>query len=138
MSKVRTNCFKSVATLHRAPPPIDSVAALTDHIGLQMQHESPPMKPTPALLALAVLTLAAGSPARAEPAPRFTLDSPIEALVADPKAVAVLDTDLPGLTTNDKYDMFKSMSLNQVAGFAPDKLTPERLAKVEADLAQLN
>ncbi len=79
----------------------------------------------------------ATAPAAPAAAAKFTLDSPIETLVADTSAKKVLDTDLPGLTTNDKYDMFKSMSLNQVAGFAPDKLTPERLSKVATDLAAI-
>lgn len=92
---------------------------------------------TPAPVAASAAT-ATPAPATAAPAAaKFTLDSPIETLVADMTAKKVLDDDLPGLTTNDKYDMFKSMSLNQVAGFAPDKLTPERLTKVASDLAAI-
>jgi hypothetical protein len=34
--------------------------------------------------------------------------------------------------------MFKSMSLNQVAPMSQGKLTPEALAKVQADLAKVN
>ncbi len=68
---------------------------------------------------------------------KFTLDTPIEQLVADPKAKAVLDADLPGTTTHAMYDMFKSMSLNQVAPMSQGKITPERLAKVQADLAAI-
>lgn len=80
---------------------------------------------------------AATAPAAPAAATRLNLDTPIETVVADVDGKKVLDADLPGLTTNDKYDMFKSMSLNQVAGFAPDKLTPERLAKVGTDLAAI-
>ena len=89
--------------------------------------------PAPAVPAAAP----AASAATATPAAvsRLNLDTPIETVVADADGKKVLDADLPGLTTNDKYDMFKSMSLNQVAGFAPDKLTPERLGKVASDLA---
>ena len=86
---------------------------------------------TPAPAPAATATPAAPAASNA----KFNLDSPLETLVADAGAKKVLDDDLPGLTTNDKYDMFKSMSLNQVAGFAPDKLTPERLTKVATDLA---
>lgn len=68
---------------------------------------------------------------------RFTLDTPVEAIVADEKGKAVLDAGLPGLTTHEQYEMFKTMSLKQLAGFAPDRLTPETLAKVEAALAAL-
>jgi hypothetical protein len=87
------------------------------------------------------LVMAAGpaladAPAAATAA-KFTLDTPIEALVADPQAKAVLDADLPGLTTHPQYETFKSVSLSALASFAPDKLTPERLDKVKADLAKL-
>jgi hypothetical protein len=87
------------------------------------------------------LVLAAG-PALADApavaaAAKFSLDTPIETLVADPKAKAVLDADLPGLTAHPQYEQFKSMNLTTLAGFAPDKLTPERLDKVKADLAKL-
>lgn len=66
---------------------------------------------------------------------KFSLDTPVEAIVADEKAKAVLEANLPGVTTHEHYEMFKTMSLKQIAGMAPDKLTPEVLAKVETDLA---
>ncbi|CAN5254761.1 hypothetical protein BH10PSE14_BH10PSE14_12660 [soil metagenome] len=93
--------------------------------------------PAPVASSAATVTPATAPAAPAAGAAKFTLDSPIETLVADTTAKKVLDDDLPGLTSNDKYDMFKSMSLNQVAGFAPDKLTPERLTKVATDLAAI-
>lgn len=73
--------------------------------------------------------------APATPAAKFNLDTPIQDIVADAKAKAVLDADLPGLTTHESYEMFKGMSLKQLSGYAADKLTPETLAKVEKDLA---
>ena len=91
--------------------------------------------PAPAPAPAAPAEAAPAAPAAA--ATRLNLDTPIETVVADAEGKKVLDTDLPGLTTNDKYDMFKSMSLNQVAGFAPDKLTPAALAKVATDLAAI-
>lgn len=66
---------------------------------------------------------------------KFSLDTPVEAIVADEKAKAVLEANLPGVTTHEHYEMFKTMSLKQISGMAPHKLTPEILAKVEADLA---
>jgi hypothetical protein len=100
------------------------------------------MKAVLAIFAVAFATPAlaqttAPAPAATAVATKFNLDTPIEQIVADAKGKAVLDTDLPGLTTNDKYEMIKGMTLNQVAGFAPDKLTPERLAKTAADLAPI-
>lgn len=103
------------------------------------------MKAVMTILAVALATpamaqMAAPAPAPAAPvaaATRLNLDTPIETIVADAMGKKVIDTDLPGVTTNEKYEMFKGMSLNQVAGFAPDKLTPERLAKVATDLAAI-
>jgi len=78
------------------------------------------------------------TPAPATPAPKYTLDTPIETLVADPRAKLVLDTDLPGLTSHPQFETFKGMSLTALSGFAPDKLTPDRLEKVKVELASLN
>lgn len=100
--------------------------------------------------ALAVMTiLAASAQAQTAPAPaptpaptpatggKFSLDTSLADLVANPAAKAVLDKDLPGLTTLDSFESFKSASLNQVAPFSNGKLTPELLAKVAADLAAI-
>jgi hypothetical protein len=102
------------------------------------------MKTILALGALAALTLSATTPALADPAPatapaaKYTLDTPIETLVADTRARAVIDTDLPDLTKHPQYEQFKTMSLTTLASFAPDKLTPAVLGKVKDDLAKLN
>ena len=107
------------------------------------------MKSISTLVAALGLALTATQPARADaptanpapvsaPATKFTLDTPIETLVADPRAKTVLDTNLPGLTTHPQFDQFKSMSLTALSGFAPDKLTPDKLDKVKTELASLN
>jgi len=89
------------------------------------------------ILVPAALQAADTAPAAQAPAARLSLDTPVETIVADAAGKAVLDTDLPGVTTHEHYDMFKSMSLRQLATMAPDKLTAEVLAKVEADLAKV-
>ena len=68
---------------------------------------------------------------------KLSLDTPVETIVADAAGKAVLEANLPGITTHEHYEHFKAMSLKQIAGMAPDKLTPEALAKVEAGLAAL-
>jgi hypothetical protein len=68
---------------------------------------------------------------------KFGLDTPIEQIAADPKGKAVIDADLPGVTTHQAYDMFKSMSLNQLMPMSQGKITPELLVKVQADLAAI-
>ena len=65
----------------------------------------------------------------------LTLDTPVEVIVARPEGKAVLEANLPGITTHEHYEMFKAMSLRQLAGMAPERLPPEALAKVEAGLA---
>jgi hypothetical protein len=70
-------------------------------------------------------------------AAKFTLDTPVETLVANPATKTVLEENLPGITTHPQYETFKSMSLSVLAGFAPEKLTPERLAAVAAALAKV-
>ena len=72
------------------------------------------------------------------PAPAFTLDTPIEHLVADPATKAVLDRELPGLTTHDRYGQFKGMSLKALKPFSDGLITDERLAAVEAGLGELS
>lgn len=68
---------------------------------------------------------------------KLTLDTPVEAIAAKPEGKAVLEANLPGITTHEHYEMFKNMSLKQIAGMAPDRLTPEALAKVETGLAAI-
>jgi hypothetical protein len=82
-------------------------------------------------------TAPAAQAADAAPAARLSLDTPVEAIVADAAGKAVLDADLPGVTTHEHYEMFKSMTLRQLQSMAPDKLTADVLAKVEADLAKV-
>ncbi|PZT99035.1 MAG: hypothetical protein DI624_06475 [Brevundimonas sp.] len=69
--------------------------------------------------------------------PAFTLDTPIERLVADPRARAVLNRELPGLTTHDRYDQFKGMSLKALKPFSGGLITDARLEAVRRGLAEL-
>lgn len=78
---------------------------------------------------------AAPAPAPAATAAKFNLDTPIQDIVANPAAKAALDGVLPEVSTHESYEMFKTMSLNQLKTYAADKLTPEVLAKTEAALA---
>ncbi|GHH08970.1 hypothetical protein E2E30_07980 [Sphingomonas sp. AAP5] len=65
---------------------------------------------------------------------KFTLETPIETIAADPKGKAVLDTDLQNITAHPMYDQFKSMSLAQVQPMSQGALTDAALAKVKIDL----
>ncbi|MET3710529.1 hypothetical protein ABIC65_001209 [Sphingomonas trueperi] len=82
--------------------------------------------------------MAQQTPAPAAPAAaKFSLDTPIETLLADEKAKAVLDTDIPGLSSHPALDQFKAMSLKAVQPFSNGALTDEMLKKVETDLAAI-
>ncbi len=69
---------------------------------------------------------------------KLTLDTPIEAIVADPKGKDVLTADLGGdVSQHPMYDSFKAMSLNQVAPMSGGKITDEVLKKIAVDLAAI-
>ena len=113
---------------------------------MTLNKKGTPMKHAVAFAALILSAAAAqaqttpATPPATMPAPaaaKFSLDTPLTDLVANPAAKAVLDKDLPGLTTLDSFDTFKSASLNQVAPFSNGKLTDAMLAKVATDLAAI-
>jgi hypothetical protein len=69
---------------------------------------------------------------------RLSLESPIETICATPAGKAVLDRDLPGLTTRPEYPMFKAMTLKQMQPMSNGKITKANLAKIQADLASVS
>ena len=71
------------------------------------------------------------------PATGLSLDTPIEQIAAVPAGKAVLDKDIPGLTTHPAYDQFKGMSLKEVQPMSQGAITDDMLAKTGADLAAL-
>lgn len=68
---------------------------------------------------------------------KFTTDTPIETIVANADAKAVLDKDAPGLTTHPMYDQFKSMSLKDLAPMSQGKIGDAELKKIGDDLAAI-
>jgi hypothetical protein len=95
-------------------------------------------------LAAAAMLLMAGcatlQPKPPAPPPRvmLSLDTPVGTIAAAPGGKALLDKDLPGLTTHPDWPMFKAMSLNQLQPLSKGKLTKKRLDKVQTDLTVLN
>lgn len=100
------------------------------------------------LVALATaLTLAAplaaqtaAAPVAAPPAAvavvaKFTADTPLETIVADPAAKTVLEASVPGLTTHAMFEQFKSMSLKQLQPMSGGRITDEVLDKAVTALA---
>jgi hypothetical protein len=91
-----------------------------------------------ALAALSAAPALAQTPAPAAAAAKLSVEStPIEALAANPAAKAVLDKDLPGLTTHEAYEQFKGMTLSQVAPMSQGAITDALLKTVQADLDQI-
>ncbi len=89
----------------------------------------------------------AKTPASAEKAPAAapaatgakytTVDTDIGTLIDDPAAKAIVEKHIPGMTTSDQIDMARAMTLKDIQAYAPDNVTDERLAAIDADLAKL-
>ena len=96
-----------------------------------------------AALCLAVAGLAAPAAALAQseapaaPAAAFTIDTPIEALMADERAKAVLTKHLPGIDQPPAYEQFKALSLKALAPFSQGLISDELLGKIDADLTAI-
>lgn len=68
----------------------------------------------------------------------YTLETPLEVIVANPQGEAVINKYIPKLLTNPNYGSFKGMSLKTLAMFSRGQLTAEKLALVKADLVALS
>lgn len=98
-----------------------AAAALTFALPMAASAQTAPVAPAPAPAAAA----------------KFTLDTPIQDLYADPAAKAVMDKHIPGLTGIPQYEMIKGLSLRQLQPYSDGKLTDEILAAVDADLVKI-
>lgn len=99
------------------------------------------------ITALAAALLAAGASAiaaqpalaedkmEAEAAPvALSIDSTIEALMANEAAAAILEKHFPGIGAHPAYDQFKGMSLVQLQPWSQGMITEDSIAAVKADL----
>lgn len=84
---------------------------------------------------LAAQTATPVAPAAPVAAAKYTADTPIETIVADPAAKTVLDASVPGLTTHSMFEQFKSMSLKQLQPMSGGRITDDVLVKAVAALA---
>lgn len=85
------------------------------------------------VLAAPLSAQTAAGPAAA--AVTLTIDSPIEALVANPKAKLIVDANFPGMTAHPAYEQFKGMSLKQLQPMSQGAISEEAVKKAEAELA---
>ena len=67
----------------------------------------------------------------------FSVDTPIETLMANPKARAVLDQELPKLDQHPAYSQFKTMSLAQLQPLSAGQISDAKLAAIKAKLSKL-
>jgi len=86
---------------------------------------------TPIEPAAAAGSAAAGAPAQGA----LSIDSRIRDLMANPATRPVMDKYFPKLTENSHYFMLEDMSVRDLAPISDGKLTEERLAKIQAELA---
>lgn len=63
-----------------------------------------------------------------------SIDTPVGSLCGRPAARALIDRDLPGLTTWPEYAFFKHMTLRQLQAASLGQMTRESLARVSRDL----
>ena len=65
---------------------------------------------------------------------RYSADSEMQALLASPEAMEVLDRYFPKILKNPALQMTARMTLRCVASFAQSGLTPESLAAIDDEL----
>jgi para-nitrobenzyl esterase len=87
--------------------------------------------------AFAQATPAPAAPAPAAPAHYTTADTEIGTLLDDPAAKAILEKNIPGMTTNDQIDMARSMTMKGIQQYSPDQITDAKLAAIDAEFAKL-
>lgn len=90
-----------------------------------------------ALMLLGSVIVPAQIATAAQAAAKFTLDTPITVLLADPKAKAVVEATIPQLMTHRNFDRVKHMSLRQIQRLTNGRMTDETLKKAEQGLAAI-
>jgi 2-polyprenyl-6-methoxyphenol hydroxylase-like FAD-dependent oxidoreductase len=80
----------------------------------------------------------AGLSSLGAPAPAMmSLETPVEQLMANADAMAVVLSVIPEIADHKEYQRFKSMTLRQLQPLAAQQLTPEKLAQVEEGIAHI-
>jgi para-nitrobenzyl esterase len=70
-------------------------------------------------------------------APYSTATTTIGTLLDDPAAKAILFKYIPELATSQQIDQARGMTLKETQQFAPDKVSDQTLANIDAELARL-
>lgn len=90
-----------------------------------------------ALVAPIAATAADTGAVAATTAAKFTIDTPIQDIVANEQGKAVIERNFPGLIARPEYEMFKAISLKALQPYSNGKITDEMLAKTQSELAAI-
>ena len=66
-----------------------------------------------------------------------TSSTEIGTLLDDPAAKALIEKNIPGMTTNDQIDMARGMTLKDIQQYSPDTITDKVLANLDAEFAKI-
>ncbi|GIV99844.1 glycoside hydrolase family 3 protein [Roseiflexus sp.] len=80
-------------------------------------------------------TVAFGGPTKSPV--QLSVDSPVKALIEHDGARAVLERHMPGFVEQAGVGVMMGLTLAQMAAFAADRITPELLGAIAADLARI-
>lgn len=122
-----------------ADPAQSTAAERAGKFALDLSADDGVTAPAEAKPADAAPSVPAAAPAPAKPGvpAHFSLDTPIAALIDDPRAKAVLDKDMPGLTTDENLPRFRALTLRQLAPLSGGQMTAELMSTLAFDLAAL-
>ncbi|OCC22669.1 hypothetical protein MB02_15770 [Croceicoccus estronivorus] len=90
--------------------------------------------PAIALMMLAPTVAFAGD---ATAAHYSTSTTTIGTLLDDPAAKAIVEKNIPGMTTSAQIDMARGMTLKDIQQYSSDQVTDAKLAAIDAELAEL-
>jgi len=85
---------------------------------------------------IATLAVASSAAAQSAATPYYSSKTTIGELLDNPATKAVLVKDVPDMVANPQIDQGRPYPLNAVTAYVPE-LTPEMLAKIDADLAPI-
>lgn len=80
----------------------------------------------------------AAKPEAGKPAPKYTTtDTDIGTLLDNPETKAIIEKNIPGMTTNPQIDMARGMTLRGIQAYAADQVTDARLAAIDTEFSKL-
>ncbi len=128
----------ALAQSDQATPPVEDksqASQAADNFSLDLPADD--AAATPEATAATPTPKSAITPETSEAVSRFTIDTPIEQLLANTRSKAVLDRNMPGLSTDKNLDKIRNLSLRALQSHSGGKLTDALLEKTGKELAAL-